>query len=364
MATTVDVRLGDRSYPIWIGRGLLGSLGSLCRERGLTGHALLVTDSGIAPLYGEAAADSLAAAGIASAAAVVPAGEASKTHDRLLELYRAAVEAGLDRSSFVVALGGGVVGDLAGFMAATYLRGVRYVQVPTSLLAMVDSSVGGKTGVDLPWGKNLVGAFHQPSLVVVDLDTLPTLPAAEFRSGMAEVVKYGLIRDASLFGTIERLGPAALDPAGATFEEVVAACCRHKAEVVAADEREGGLRATLNFGHTLGHALEAATGFARWRHGEAVAIGMAYAARLSVRLTGLPPADHDRILSVLRGLGLPTTSAVADLCWSEVAAAMARDKKAAGRVPRFVLLERIGSARYGIEVPAEVLKEAWDALRQ
>lgn len=363
MASEIHVELGERRYRILIGRNLFERTGELCREAGLEGAALLVSDTNVAPLYAAAVEASLRAAGIRVRTTVIPAGEASKSPDQLLALYRAAIAAELDRSSFVAALGGGVVGDLAGFAAGTFLRGVRYVQIPTSLLAMVDSSVGGKTGIDLPEGKNLVGVFHQPSFVVADLDTLHTLPADELRSGLAEVVKYGAIRDAAFFAELERNAAALLARSPELWERAVAASCRHKADVVARDEREGGLRAILNFGHTLGHALEAATGYRRWRHGEAVALGMVFATWLSVRQAGLAPAEHERLRALLASLALPVC-APGDVAWEDVSAAMRRDKKARGGAPRFVLLERIGRARFGIEAPSNLLKEAWHAIRE
>ncbi len=364
MASVVHVELGERRYPIAVGRGDIERLGEWWRRAGLGRRALVVTDSNVGPLYGAPVRDQLESIGVTTAVATVPAGEASKTIERWAELQYAAVEAGLDRSSVIVALGGGVVGDLAGFAAATFLRGIRYAQVPTTLLAMVDSSVGGKTGVDLRCGKNLVGAFHQPSLVVADPDVLRTLAAREYRAGMAEVIKYGVILDAALFERLEADAARLTDPLWAALDEVIADCCRLKAEVVAADEREGGLRAILNFGHTLGHALEAATGYERLLHGEAVAIGMVYAAELSVRRAGLSPTERDRLVRLLRAAGLPVSASGLGVEWAQVVAAMSLDKKAAGRVPRFVLAEAIGRVRHGIEVPPEVLKEVWDAIAE
>lgn len=354
--------MGDRSYPIRIGRGLLGGLGALCRQATAGRRALIVTDSHVEPIYAAACEASLREAGMETGRVCIPAGEPSKCGRELFRLYDAAVEAGLDRKAVVVAVGGGVVGDLAGFFAATWLRGVAFVQVPTSLLAMVDSSVGGKTGIDLPQGKNLVGAFHQPALVVADLDTLQTLPPREYASGLAEVVKYGVIRDAALFELLESAAGAVRAGDPATLEAVVARCCEIKAEVVAADEREGGLRAILNFGHTYGHAIEAVTGYTGILHGEAVSVGMAYAARLSERLCGFPKDDARRLADLLSVFGLPLKAPRAG--WAEVRRAMAVDKKSAGGIPRFVLAERIGSVRAGVEVPESVLVEACDVSGQ
>ena len=362
MSGVIQVELGARSYPIHIGSGGLARAGRLCRERGLAGAALVVSDSHVDPLYGPATERALREAGYAVRRAVVPAGESSKSQACLTALYHAALDAGLDRQAFFVALGGGVVGDLAGFAAASYLRGVAYVQVPTSLLAMVDSSVGGKTGINLPQGKNLVGAFHQPALVIADPDTLRTLPPREYRAGLAEVVKYGVIRAPALFDRLERAGAALREPAAADLDAILGECCRIKAAVVAADEREGGLRAILNFGHTAGHALENAAGYGTFLHGEAVAVGMAYASALSVRLSGWPAAAHGRLLGLLRALELPVTAP--GLGWPAVRAAMAADKKSAARRPRFVLAEDWGRMRLGAEAPEETLAEVWHVLGQ
>ena len=362
MAGIVRVDLGARAYEIRIGRGLLPEVGTWCRKAGLGASALVVTDANVARHHLAPVAESLAAASIRATAATIPPGESSKDLQHLAGLYVHAVEAGLDRASFVVALGGGVVGDLAGFLAATYLRGIRLAQVPTSLLAMVDSSVGGKTGIDLPQGKNLVGAFHQPSAVIADTDTLRTLPPREYRAGLAEVVKYGVIADADFFARLEREADAVAAGEAAVLEAVVERCCRLKAEVVAADEREGGRRAILNYGHTLAHAIEHAVGYGEWRHGEAVAAGMVFAARLSTAEAGLPEADADRLVALLRRLGLPVVPP--DVPWEAVRRAMAVDKKAVGRVPRFVLAGAIGRARPGVEVPEGRLREVWDVCRQ
>ncbi len=354
----MNVALGGRGYPIRTGRGLLPSLGGHAAALPDVSACLLVSDDRVAPLYADACAASLGAAGLRTALAVVPAGEGSKSREVLFGLYQRALDEGLDRRSLVVALGGGVVGDLAGYLAASYLRGIRFVQVPTTLLAMVDSSVGGKTGINLPGGKNLVGAFHQPSFVLQDLDTLSTLPPREYASGLAEVIKYGVIADAGLFGRLER-DPDVLAGAGAAaLPDLVARCGEIKAEVVADDERETtGRRAVLNFGHTLGHAVETAAGYGAYLHGEAVAVGMVYAARLSARAAGFPGEDAERLAALLRGAGLPV--AAPGLRWAALRAAMASDKKAAGRVPRFVLVEALGRTRTGVELPEALLEEVW-----
>ncbi|MBP7274980.1 MAG: 3-dehydroquinate synthase [Kiritimatiellae bacterium] len=354
----LTVELGDRSYPILMGVGILDGLGEACVEAGLSGRALIVTDSTVRGLYAARAEASLRAAGISIQTLDVPAGESSKDWTHLASVCEAALAAGLDRRGFIVALGGGVVGDLAGFAAAVWLRGIDFVQVPTTLLAMVDSAVGGKTGINLPGGKNLVGAFHQPRLVLSDLDVLRTLPAREFAGGMAEVVKYGWIRDADLLVTLERdcARLKALDPAA--LEPVVARCCAIKADVVARDEREGGLRAILNFGHTFGHALEAGSGYGALLHGEAVAIGMVFAARLSERIAGLAAGSTAALERQLRAFDLPVR-APRGADGARLRAVMTADKKSAGGRVRWVLAREPGRAEPGYAAPDEAIEEAW-----
>jgi len=360
MVQHVQVELGARSYPIRVGGGLLGSLGELCRSQGLNGHALVVSDRNVDPLYGPAVEESLRAEGYVVGRTSVPAGERSKERDTLFHLYDAALDQGLDRHAFIVALGGGVVGDLAGYLAASYLRGIDFVQVPTSVLAMVDSSVGGKTGINLPRGKNLVGAFHQPRAVLIDLDTLRTLPPRERNAGLAEVVKYGIIHEEAFFSELASHADRLRTDQGGLMTGVVAHCCRIKAEVVSDDERERGRRAILNFGHTLGHAVEKAGGYGHYLHGEAVAVGMAYAAALSVRAAGLTPAEAGRIVELLRRLDLPV--AAPELSWPAVRDAMNADKKGRGGRPRFVLVPAIGRALVDCEVGEALLEEAWRSL--
>jgi 3-dehydroquinate synthase len=352
MTHDVTVDLGDRSYPIRIGSGILETLGEACKIAGLKGKCLLVSDENIAPLYAEKVFQSLEKSGFDPVLEVLPAGEPTKCHEQLLNLYAKAAENRLDRKCFLVALGGGVIGDLTGFTAASWLRGIKFVQVPTSLLAMVDSSVGGKTGINIPAGKNLVGAFHQPELVLIDLDTLQTLPGREFAAGMSEVAKYGVIWDADLFQTLEK-SPGDFPNIG----KIISRCCEIKAEVVRQDEREGGLRGILNFGHTLGHAIENAAGYGQFLHGEAVAIGMVYAARLSVDLKGLSMEESERIEKLMVALKLPV--AAHGLAWSDLRAAMAVDKKTVGGLPKFVLTDRIGHAEFGCEVPEQLMAEIW-----
>jgi len=358
MNCDVTVDLGDRSYPIRIGAGNLDVLGESCRAAGLKGKCLVVTDENVAPLYAARVLRSLEQAGFTPSLEVLPAGETTKNQLQLLHLYSRAAVCGLDRKCFMVALGGGVIGDLTGFAAASWLRGIRLVQVPTTLLSMVDSSVGGKTGINIPEGKNLVGAFHQPELVLIDVDTLKTLPRRELAAGMAEVVKYGIIWDAAFFEALEAASaafPAMEDPGG-----LIARCCEIKAEVVRQDEREGGLRGILNFGHTAAHAIENVAGYGEFLHGEAVAIGMVYAARLSAALKGLPAGDADRIERLLKKLSLPVRAP--GLAWEAIRAAMAVDKKTVGGLTKFVLADRIGHVEFGCEVPEELLARTFELI--
>ena len=367
MNQTVKVDLGERSYDIEIGRNV-DVIDGLTRVAG--GRVLIVSDSNVDPLYGAGIQQQLEQASCEVSRAVVSAGEPSKSVAALGSLWEQAVEAGLDRHSCIVALGGGVVGDLAGFLAASYLRGVDFVQVPTSLLAMVDSSVGGKTGINLPQGKNLVGAFYQPLRVAVDLAVLETLADREYRSGLAEVIKYGVIRDADLFVYLESHVDAILAKDDDALSHIVARSCEIKAEVVAADEREGGLRAILNYGHTLGHAIEQAEGYGAWLHGEAISIGMAYAADLSVEAHGLSAEDADRIKRLLVAYGLPVvrgpfegvTLDRSTLEWDELRDVMSSDKKSLASVPRFVLASRIGHVDFGCEVDETLLQTVWQRM--
>lgn len=357
----VRVELGERSYGIRVGSNLEpgDSLGDTVGTR-----VLLVTDSNVGPLYAERCASALSARGCDVVVAEVPAGELSKELGQVGALYDRALDAGLDRHAVVVALGGGMVGDLAGFVAATVLRGVRLIQVPTSLLAMVDSSVGGKTGINRPQGKNLVGAFYQPMEVTADLDALSTLPDREYVSGLAEVVKYGIIWDVALFEELEAnvSGLRARDIV--LLERVVARCCEIKSEVVAIDERESGVRAILNFGHTLGHAIESAVGYGTWLHGEAVAVGMVYAVHLSAQEKGFSGEERDRVVRLLTELGLPVSlhASGKDVSWASLRSAMSSDKKTRAGVPRFVLAERLGGVVFGCEVSDAALEQAYGAM--
>ncbi len=351
----VSVALGDRSYAIKIGPGLLANLGKECSSAGLRGRCAIISDRRVAPLYARAAVKSLREAGFDPLLVTVPAGETAKSLKTVQLCYDRLAAYRLERKSFIVALGGGVVGDLAGFVAATYLRGVAFVQVPTTLLAQVDSSVGGKVGVNLRAGKNLVGAFYQPQLVLCDLNTLDTLPRREFRAGLSEVIKYGVIYDARLFARLERELPALLRRRPSLLAAVVSRCCEIKAEVVAADEKETGLRAILNFGHTVGHALEAISKYGKYLHGEAVSIGQVAAARLSSQVSGLPVSEAGRIARLLARAGLPVKLELGTAERAQALAAMKLDKKVSDGRIKFVLARRLGRVEFGQEVPEPVL---------
>jgi 3-dehydroquinate synthase len=355
---TVNVSLGRRSYVIKIGPGLLEQLGRECARLELGRSCVLISDGNVAPLYAKAAQAALAKAGFAATLITVPAGETAKSLKTVQACYDQLADRRLERGSFIVALGGGVVGDLAGFVAATYLRGIPCVQVPTTLLAQVDSSVGGKVGVNLKAGKNLVGAFYQPRLVLCDLATLETLPMREYRAGLSEVIKYGIIYDANLFARLEREMPGLLRREPKALAEVIARCCEIKAEVVGQDETEGGLRAILNFGHTVGHGLEAISHYGKYLHGEAIAIGQVAAAQLSAQLLGLPAADEERIQSLFERAGLPTQVKLSAPQRRRLLEAMKLDKKVSAGEIKFVLARSIGKVEFGQRVPAALIEQA------
>lgn len=348
---TVGVALGDRAYDIVIGRDVLPSLGHRIAALRPGARVAIVTDRTVAKHWLGKTEAALADAGIASSRIVVGEGEASKSYGVLQEVSEGLIAAKIERNDLVIALGGGVIGDLAGFAASIVRRGVDFVQVPTSLLAQVDSSVGGKTGINSPHGKNLVGAFHQPVLVIADTAVLDTLSPRQFRAGYAEVAKYGVLGDAELFDWLEA-HHGEIFAGGAAREQAIAASCRAKAEIVARDERETGDRALLNLGHTFGHALEAATGFSdRLFHGEGVAVGMVLAAEFSARLNMIPAQDAARVQRHLASVGLPTKlqdiagfqqEGLADA--DALLALMAQDKKVKRGKLTFILLEQIGKA--------------------
>jgi 3-dehydroquinate synthase len=358
----VNVPLGERTYPILIDSKLLSRLGSECQQIGLSGRCAIITDANVARRLAPAAQTALKKAGFNPVMVTVPAGEMSKSLKVVEACYDRLAQQRLERKSFVVALGGGVVGDLAGFVAATYLRGLPFVQVPTTLLAQVDSSVGGKVGVNLKAGKNLAGAFYQPRLVLCDLDTLTTLPKREFRAGLAEVIKYGVIYDAALFARLERDWEKLLRLDQTTLATIVARCCEIKAEIVSEDETECGRRAILNFGHTLGHAIENSIGYGKYLHGEAISIGQVAAAKLSVHRLGLPAQDAERIQMLFERAGLPTSIKLSTAQRKRLFAAMQLDKKISGGEIKFVLAERIGRVRFGQQVPTGLIKTVLDQL--
>jgi 3-dehydroquinate synthase len=343
----VDVALGDRSYDIVIGRRLMGALGGRIAALRPGAKAVIVTDENVAQYYLRATESALGAAGMATSAVIVPPGESSKSFEVFEEVCEAIIAARIERSDLVVALGGGVVGDLAGFAASAVRRGLDYVQVPTTLLAQVDSSVGGKTAINSAGGKNLIGAFHQPILVLADTTTLDTLPAREFRAGYAEVVKYGLLGDKSFFVWLESSWRNIFE-GGPAREFAIETCCRAKAKIVARDERESGERALLNLGHTFGHALEAACGFSeRLLHGEAVAAGMALAFGFSARRGLMPEAEAERAIRHLAEVGLPTEprhipGGLPPV--DELMELIAQDKKVRRGMLTFILARGIGAA--------------------
>lgn len=353
MQLTVD--LGDRSYPIHIGAGLLGRAHALLAPHLRGGKAAIVTNSTVAPLYLAPLRHALESEGIQVPVITLPDGESHKSWITLNRIFDALVEHRCERGTALIALGGGVIGDLAGFAAAVYRRGMPYIQVPTTLLAQVDSSVGGKTAINHPAAKNMIGAFYQPVAVISDTDTLATLPPREYSAGLAEVIKYGLIRDRPFFDWLEanmsRL--ARREPEALAY--AIERSCVNKAQVVAVDERETGPRALLNFGHTFGHAIEAGTGYGTWLHGEAVAAGMVLALRLSTRLGLASDTEVRRAIAVLQAAGLPTQAPAFGL--ERYLELMGHDKKVeAGRL-RFILLRRIGDAFVTDEVGGAALSE-------
>jgi len=341
----LTVALGARSYPIHIGAGLLSRSGELLAALPAA-HVVVVTNPTVAQHHLEALQRALTAATLRHDVIVVPDGEQYKDWSTLHHIHTRLLELGAERSTTLLALGGGVIGDLTGFAAATYQRGVALVQLPTTLLAQVDSAVGGKTAVNHPLGKNMIGAFHQPLLVISDTDTLRTLPQREYVAGIAEIIKCGAVRDRALFEWLEANMELLLARDPIAIAHAVRECCRIKAEIVAADEREQGERALLNFGHTFAHAIEAGTGYRAWLHGEAVAAGMLMAARLSERVAGLPSPEADRLRQLIARAGLPLgPPSLPPERWLEL---MLRDKKKDHGAPRFVLLRALGKGLVGV----------------
>jgi len=352
----VPVNLSARSYRIVVGEGVLGHVGAELARLKVGRKVALVTDPAILDLHGASVTQSLAATGFDVTTVLLPEGERAKTLEVAASTWERFLDAGLDRSSTVMALGGGAVGDLAGFAAATYMRGVNLVQLPTTLLAQVDASIGGKTAIDHPRAKNLIGVFYQPRLVLADTAALLTLPERELRSGLAEVIKHGIVLDAAYFDEVERDSAALVTREPAALERIVAGSCRLKASVVERDEQEAELRHVLNYGHTIGHAIEAVTGYRRFAHGEAVSLGIAAEAGIAERLGLARPGVRARQVRLLEAVGLPVRGA--GEAPSLVVEALSRDKKAKdGRVP-FVLAPEIGTFRLVFDVPTAVILDA------
>jgi 3-dehydroquinate synthase len=358
MMKTLTVGLEDRSYPIHIGFGLLEQAELICGHVP-KGRVFIVTNTTVAPLYLEKLQSTLRSIDIHTESVILPDGEQYKNSDTLNNIYNALLKSRCERTTPLIALGGGVVGDITGFAAATYLRGVPFIQIPTTLLAQVDSSVGGKTGVNHPLGKNMVGAFYQPKLVLADTEVLNTLPDKELSAGLAEVIKYGLIRDLPFLEWLESNIEQLLLRDPGTLQYAIANSCQNKAEVVMADERESGQRALLNLGHTFGHAIESGMGYGNWLHGEGVAAGTVMAADLSHRLEWISSQDVIRIRKLFERARLPTVAP--DLGVERYLELMGLDKKVEGGKMRFVLLKAIGKAVISKDVPVELLKETLQA---
>ena len=358
---TVQVSLGDRSYEILIEAGLLNQVGELLERHGVHQRIFLISNAQVFQLYGEDLFLQLSARGFQVNEILIPDGEQHKNLRAVEEIYTDLISHRADRSSTVIALGGGVTGDIAGFVAATLFRGIPYLQIPTTLLAQVDSSVGGKTGVNHPLGKNMIGSFYQPDLVCIDTDTLSSLPAREFQSGLYEVVKYGLICDSEFFAFFETHLEDIQNQVPSVLEEVISRCCTIKAQIPSQDEKEKDLRRILNFGHTFGHALEAATQYQKFTHGEAIAWGMLVETHLSQLQGYLDASAGDRIMKTIRSIGnLPPIESVSI---GNLLEAMKRDKKHQSDQIIFVLLEDIGATVITGDIKEELLAEAWEQNR-
>jgi len=364
MTSVIQVNLPEQSYDIAIAPASLDQLGEQMSSLGLGNKVLLVSNPMIFKHYGERAIASLENAGFETISYNLPAGEHYKTINSVQKLYNIALENRLERSSTMIALGGGVIGDITGFAAATWLRGINVVQVPTSLLAMVDSAIGGKTGVNHPQGKNLIGAFHQPRLVLIDPELLKTLPPREFRAGMAEVIKYGVIWDTELFTQLE--ANKHLDQLrylkSDLINSILTHSCQSKADVVSKDEKEAGLRAILNYGHTIGHAIESLTGYRLLKHGEAVAIGMIAAGQIAVELGLWQKDDTERQNALIEKAGLPT-KLPPGLEIEGIVEALQLDKKVQSGKVRFVLPTQIGAVEVTDEVPTDTIKQVLQEMQ-
>ncbi len=352
----LNIDLADRSYEILVGRGLLEKAGEWVQAIVKPSRVVIITHPSINLLYGEKLSSGFSRQDIPTRILEVPEGETSKSLEQAEKIYDHLLEWKCDRQTVLVALGGGVIGDLTGFIAGTYMRGVPFIQIPTTLLAQVDSSVGGKTAVNRPLGKNMIGVFYQPKLVVADLETLKSLPEKEYKAGIAEIIKHGVIEDAQLFEFLERQFQNILAHDTEALEHIIATSCAIKASVVEKDERESHYRMVLNFGHTIGHAIEALTGYSKYTHGEAVAIGMVYAAKLS-QLTGRCSQDvTQRITDLIKNFGLPTQ--LPDLKAKDMIQSMYLDKKTAHKKIRFILVKDIGSIEIVDHVEETIIQEA------
>jgi 3-dehydroquinate synthase len=352
----IRLELGDRSYDISIGSNILDGIGDRLNSLGLSPKVAIVSNPAVFSLYGERVSGSIRKEGFDPVAVIIPDGEEYKDLVRLNQIYDELLVHGLDRSSALIALGGGVIGDMTGFAASTYMRGVSCIQVPTTLLAQVDSSVGGKTGVNHKLGKNMIGTFWQPKLVWIDVETLKTLPGREIRAGLAEVIKYGVIYDAELFDFLEAGRDKVLGLDDAALTHIIKRSCEIKADVVSKDERESGMRVILNYGHTIGHAIETVTGYTRFLHGEAVAIGMCLEARLSQMLNLLDKDQVFRIKALTDSYGLPS-EIPEDVDLSGIFSSMRLDKKAVAGELKFVLPEKVGRVRIQKGITEKAVRE-------
>ena len=353
---TIRVDLGERSYDIAIGSNMLRSIGTSLKPFDFSPKAAIVSNTTVHPLYGDVVSNSLKKAGFDVLTVIIPDGEEYKDLLRVEYIYNELLKAKLDRSSSLVALGGGVIGDITGFAASTYMRGISYIQVPTTLLAQVDSSVGGKTGVNHKLGKNMIGTFWQPRLVWIDVKTLNTLQKREFLAGVAEVIKYGVIWDEELFYFLEKNRTRILNLDRDVLMYVIKRSCEIKAEVVSKDEREAGVRSILNFGHTIGHAIETVTGYRKYLHGEAVAIGMHIEAKLASMLALINNKQVSRIKALIDSYGLPSEKPQ-DIDVGHILSAMELDKKAVAGQLKFILPEKIGKVRIQTGVSWKIIKD-------
>jgi 3-dehydroquinate synthase len=352
----LNIDLADRSYEILIGRGLLQRTAEWVMAVAKPSRVVIITHPSINQLYGEKLSSSFSKANLPTDIIEVPEGEKSKSLEQAEKIYDQLLKWKCDRQTVLVALGGGVIGDLTGFIAATYVRGVTFIQVPTTLLAQVDSSVGGKTAVNHPLGKNMIGVFYQPKLVVVDIETLKTLPEKEYKAGIAEIIKHGVIEDAELFGYLESHVEPIMAQESEPLEHIIATSCAIKARVVEKDERESHYRMVLNFGHTVGHAVESLTGYSKFIHGEAVAIGMVYAAKLSHLMGRCIEEVTHRITGLIENFGLPTK--LPPLKAEDMIQSMYLDKKTAHKKIRFILVKDIGTIEIVDSVAESLIKEA------